>query len=102
MGIKDEQESWKVNPDEVSTIITDYYQQLFTPVRIDPLSSVLTHVPTVITEEMNSSLCSEFKEEEVLSALKQMTPLKAPSPDGMPSLFFPPLKPHFCYTHSRD
>ena len=102
MGIKDEQESWKVNPDEVSTIVTNYYQQQFTSTRIDPLSSVLTHVPIVITKKINSSLCREFKEEEVLLALKQMTPRKAPSPDGMPLFFFPPLKPHFCYTHSRD
>ena len=47
---------------------------------------------------MNSSLCCEFKEEEVLSAMKQMAPLKAPGPDGMPSLFYQ----HFWSTVDKD
>ena len=87
VGIKDGQESWKVDLDEVATIVINYYQQLFTSTRIDLSSCVLNHVPTVITEEMNSSLCREFKEEEVLSALKQI-PLKAFGQDGLPSLFY--------------
>ena len=73
--------------DEVATIVINYYQQLFTSTRIDLSSCVLNHVPTVITEEMNSSLCREFKEEEVLSVLKQI-PLKASGQDGLPSQFY--------------
>ena len=37
---------------------------------------------------MNSELTSTFEEWEVLQALKQMAPMKAPGPDGMPPLFF--------------
>ena len=37
---------------------------------------------------MNQTLTGEFGEEEVLAALKQMAPMKAPGPDGMPPLFF--------------
>lgn len=37
---------------------------------------------------MNSSLLREFLPSEVSRALKQMYPLKAPSLDGMPPLFF--------------
>jgi len=98
VGIKDGQESWKVEPDEVATIVIDYYQKLFTFKRIDPSSCVLNHVPTVITKEMNFSLCCEFKEEEVLSAMKQMALLKAPGPDGMLSLFYQ----HFWSTMDKD
>ena len=37
---------------------------------------------------MNASLCCDFKAWEVENALKQMAPLKAPGPDGMPPLFY--------------
>ena len=37
---------------------------------------------------MNQQLTKEYSENEVKAALKQMYPLKAPSPDGMPPLFF--------------
>ena len=37
---------------------------------------------------MNSNLIGEFTKVDVELALKQMAPLKAPGPDGMPSIFF--------------
>ena len=37
---------------------------------------------------MNHVLTSRFDEWEVLKALKQMAPMKALGPDGMPLLFF--------------
>ena len=37
---------------------------------------------------MNAQLSSEFKAWEVQQAIKQMVPLKAPGPDGMPLLFY--------------
>ena len=37
---------------------------------------------------MNDILMDEFHIEEVEVALKQMAPLKAPGPDGMPPLFY--------------
>lgn len=45
-------------------------------------------VPTVITNAMNESLCYDFDENEVVDALHQMAPLKAPGADGMPPLFY--------------
>ena len=45
-------------------------------------------VPHVVTEEMNTDLTREFTKAEVVHALKQMTPLKAPRPDGMPFIFY--------------
>lgn len=36
---------------------------------------------------MNEELCQEFKEEEVIEAMKDMEPLKASVPDGFPSFF---------------
>ena len=49
---------------------------------------MLAYVPTVISEEMNESLCREFDASEVVTALQQMAPLKVPSSDVMPPLFY--------------
>ena len=45
-------------------------------------------IPCSISDEMNQSLNAEYTREEVVTALKQMEPLKAPGPDGLPPLFF--------------
>ena len=47
---------------------------------------------------MNDELVGEFQEWEVVQALKQMAPLKAPGPDGMPPLFYQ----HFWSTVDSD
>ena len=41
-----------------------------------------------VTMEMNRMLGKVFTEDEVRRAMKQMYPLKAPGPDGMPPLFY--------------
>ena len=40
------------------------------------------------TEEMNEELNKPFTEDEVLVALAQMCPTKAPGPAGFPAAFF--------------
>ena len=47
---------------------------------------------------MNALLSQKFEVHEVETALHQMAPLKAPSPDGMPPLFYQ----HFWGTVSHD
>jgi hypothetical protein len=51
------------------------------------MNSVLDHVPRKVTPEMNATLTTEFKPEEVKKALFQMFPTKAPRPDGFPTHF---------------
>jgi hypothetical protein len=46
----------------------------------------LIHEP--ITENINSSLCREFTDNEIGDTLFQIGPLKAPGPDRTPSQFF--------------
>ena len=87
-GIRDEMDVWRTEPDEIATVLTGYYQNLFTISSPENFSDVLGHVPQLITDEMNSYLSSEFLECEVSAALNQMAPLKAPGPDGMPPLFY--------------
>ena len=51
-------------------------------------SDLLQAVRTKVTTSMNQWLTRDFTKSEVRFALKQMYPLKAPGPDGMPPLFF--------------
>ena len=50
--------------------------------------AALNHMERSVTDDMNAMLLQEFTELEVEEALKQMAPLKAPSPDGMPPPFY--------------
>ncbi|XP_065628492.1 uncharacterized protein LOC136067104 [Quercus suber] len=56
----------------------------------NPEASVgdLDSIPQVVIAEMNETLTGEFQAWEVESTLKQMAPLKALGPDGMPPLFY--------------
>ena len=44
-GIRDEQDVWRVQLEEASAIIVNYYRKLFSSSTVDSLSSVLDHVP---------------------------------------------------------
>ena len=48
----------------------------------------MQHTQRVVSEEMNSDLIADFSKTEVEIALNQMAPLKAPSPDVIPPIFF--------------
>ena len=49
---------------------------------------VIQHTKGVVSADMNVSLIEDFTSLEVEAALRQMAPLKAPDPDGMPPFFF--------------
>ena len=59
---------------KISSILVTYYQTLFTSASSLNLDEVLAAMLEMITNELN--------------ALKQMEPLKALGPDGLPPLFF--------------
>ena len=68
-GIRDEMDVWRTEPDEIATVLTGYYQNLFTTSSPKNFSNVLKYVPQLITDKMNSYLSSEFLECEVSAAL---------------------------------
>lgn len=80
--------TWKDQPEEVVAILLSYYQELFFTTTPVSSNATLTHIPYVLTEEINSILIVDFLESEVILALKQMAPLKAPGFDRMPPLFY--------------
>ena len=66
----------------------DYYIDLFTRSRLEHLEKVVEVIPEVVTPEMNVDLTRDFTAMEVEVALKQIAPLKALRPNGMPPLFY--------------
>lgn len=69
-------------------IIRGYYVQIFTKDPDGDDTSALDALECKVTAEMNEALTKTYKIEEVLKAIKQMHPAKAPGPDGMTPLFF--------------
>lgn len=69
-------------------IFKDYYSELFASSIPTEFTELLEAVQPKVTESMNSSLLREFQPHEVSRALKQMYPLKAPGPNGMPPSSF--------------
>ena len=88
MGISDIHGVWKEGPNDIADVLIQYYSELFTTSSLIPYQGVLHQIPQVIIDDMNQELTSRFKEWEVNQTLKQMAPMKALGPDGMPPLFF--------------
>ena len=66
----------------------DYYTNLCTRSRLEHLEEAVEVIPEVVTAEMNVDLTGDFTAMEVEVALKQIAPLKALGPNGMPPLFY--------------
>ena len=71
-------------------MFVNYFSSLFRSnvPNTNNMDEVLGATSRVVNSEMNQSLLAEFTKSEVDGALKQMSPLKAPGPDGLPSIFF--------------
>ena len=54
MGIYNSVNVWTKNVEDITTILTDYYQELFTTSNSDLSSLVLDQSPHVIIENMNN------------------------------------------------
>ena len=69
-------------------ILVEYFQELFTSSCPTVSGELLEAIHPKITNRMNAVLVQDFRAAEVEKALKQMHPLKASGPDGMPPLFY--------------
>ncbi len=76
------------NPELIGTQFTDYYQAPFTATPLEDVEVVLDGIQPCVTQGMNQTLTCQFTESEVITTMKQMAPLKAPGPDGMPPIFY--------------
>ncbi|XP_074318894.1 uncharacterized protein LOC141655729 [Silene latifolia] len=65
-----------------------YFSNLFASSGPEEFDGLLSGVEGRVTEQMNNILRANYTEVEIVEALNQMHPLKAPGPDGMNALFF--------------
>ncbi|KAL0456837.1 UNVERIFIED_CONTAM: putative mitochondrial protein [Sesamum latifolium] len=82
--------SWAVSGEEVQQCITEYFQHLFTSSQPQPddIQHGVEHLPVVVDMSMADDLQRPYTEEEVTTAIFNMSPLKFPGPDGLPPIFF--------------
>jgi hypothetical protein len=73
--------------EELGHYISNYYKSLFMS-SAGPLNDDLfQNIPRAVTGEMNDFLNRPYTDQEVWEALDSIGDLKAPGPDGMPSVF---------------
>ena len=87
-GLRDENGVWQKDETVFSGILNRFYKELFTSSNPLGLDRILDGVHEVVTEEMRVDLAKPYTAEEVDCAIKEMAPLKALGPDGMPLLFY--------------
>ena len=73
---------------DMETVVTQYFDELFTSNAGSRIEELLELVVPHITSEVNDTLLQEFTKEEVKMALDSIGDLKAPGPDGMPAIFY--------------
>lgn len=84
----DANDVWQDDEAKMEEIVVEYYSHLFTLSNPTEFDEILHAVQPKVLAFMNQELVRIFTENEVRVALKQMYPLKAPVPDGMPLTFF--------------
>ena len=87
-GLRDDQGVMQEDEGAVSAVLIEYYSKLFTSSNPHDLDHILDGVQPMVTDEMRAELDKPYTSEEVGEAIRQMAPLKAPGPDGMPPLFY--------------
>jgi len=88
VGLKDDAGNWQTNDDDIASVITQYFEDLFSTSYPSGMEEVLDFIEPKVTDEVNAALCKRYTQEEVDRALMQMHPHKAPGPDGLKSFFF--------------
>ena len=72
----------------VGEAFVHYYAKLFTMGKAGDLNPCIQPISCRVSAGMNLELMKNFTVEEITAALFQMSPLKAPGPDGLNACFF--------------
>jgi hypothetical protein len=74
--------------EEVEQVFVDYFKHLFTSEAQTDHATCLDDLECRVSADMNEDLMRSFSIEEIATALKQMSPHKAPGPDGFFAGFY--------------
>ena len=88
LGLWNEDGVWCESKESITTTIIAYFEKIYTTSSPTRINEVTNAIPRRVTNEMNSKLTKTFTSEEVLKALQQLHPTKAPGPDGTSAIFF--------------
>jgi hypothetical protein len=86
--LKDQNDIWRHGEENVERVQIDYYSGLFTTSDPSNIEETVQVVRGKLREDHKEWCNGDFTREEILEAINQMHPLKAPGPDGLPALFF--------------
>ena len=78
MGIRDKQNNWVEEMDDIVEVATNYFETIFTLGSSSRMEECIDLVPHKVTDDMRDFLSSEYNADEIKAALFQMGPTKAP------------------------
>ena len=79
---------WCENKDSIIATAISYFEKIFSTSSPSKINEVTCALSRCVTDDMNVELTKTFTRDEVIIALKQLHPTKAPGPDGMSAIFF--------------
>ena len=80
--------AWCTEESQIKEIAVDYYNSLFASTHPLDFDEILETVHPLVSKDMDVQLTKPFSSEEVDIAIKEMEPITAPGPDGMPPIFY--------------
>ena len=87
-GLHDKDGVWQTDMGKITSIVEEYYDDLFKAQTQRHMERVLEVVENVVTDDMAQSLTQPYSEDDVRRALFSMHPSKSPRPNGMTPFFF--------------